>query len=55
MDEATLRRLSEVGLGQLPPAALRDLVPFCWDRAEATGDARFCSVARALEDVESYQ
>lgn len=47
MDEAQLRRLSS----ELLPGAveLRELSSWCLDRAESTGDARYCGLARALE------
>jgi hypothetical protein len=28
---------------------LADLISWCWDNAENTGDARYCGVARTLE------
>lgn len=41
-----LRRLQLVGVRQLP-----ELIAWCWDQADNTGDARFCGVARALEGI----
>lgn len=48
MDRQSLLQLAEGGLVAYPPAALGDLADWCWDYSEATGDARFCSLARAL-------
>lgn len=51
MDEATLSRLGEVGVRDLPPKRLAGLIQFCWDRCEITGDARYCVIARALRPI----
>lgn len=49
MDETAIRRVCDNGLESAP--ATRDLEAWCWDHAEATGDARFCGLARALGQV----
>jgi hypothetical protein len=56
MDHATLKRLAEVGVSDLPPSLLFDLSPWCWDYGEITGDARYCSLSRTLDIiVEAYE
>src|SRR4051794_19499987 len=52
MDEATLRRLAEVGITRLPAERLTDLVSWCWDRGETTGNAWYCSLARMLKPID---
>lgn len=49
MDEAQLRRLSS----ELLPGAveLRELASWCLDRAESTGDARYCGLARTFDGI----
>ena len=49
MSEQALRALSTEGLKNAPH--LRDLSQWCWDRAEQTGDARYCALARLLGRV----
>jgi hypothetical protein len=49
VDEASLKELGLSGLVSAPH--LRTLEAWCWERAEATGDARFCGIARALENI----
>lgn len=49
MDESALRQLARDGLSSAP--ATRDLEAWCWERADATGDARFCGFARSLEQI----
>lgn len=41
-----LRGLQLAGNDGLP-----DLIAWCWDQADNTGDARFCGLARALEAI----
>src|SRR5215217_1232461 len=48
VDQASLRRLAEQGLAPFPPAAIGSLADWCWDMGETTGDARYCSLWRAL-------
>jgi len=51
LDLHSLRRLASEGIGGLPPSALGDLADWCWDYGEATGDARYCSLWRALRPI----
>jgi hypothetical protein len=44
--EKELRRLQLAGADRLP-----DLVAWCWDRSDNTGDARFCGLARTFQHV----
>jgi len=48
VDQNSLRQLAEQGIGSFPPIRLGDLSAWCWDFGEVTGDARFCSLSRAL-------
>ncbi len=41
-----LRRLQLKGADGLP-----DLIAWCWDRSDNTGDARFCGLARTFQAV----
>lgn len=59
MDQNSLLRLAEGGIGAFPPTALPDLVLWCLERTAATGDGRYAVVAACLmrisapfEDVE---
>lgn len=52
MDAKTLRRLADDGLFALPISELSTLIAWCWDWSEVSGDARFASVARALEPLQ---
>jgi hypothetical protein len=54
MDLTTLHRLADGGLDALPVDHWADLSAWCWDWAEASGDARFCSLARALTAVDEW-
>ena len=45
MDQHTLWRLAEAGIGALPPAELRALADWCHDFGEISGDARYISLA----------
>lgn len=49
VDETSLRTVGLDGLQSSPQA--RDLEVWCWERAEATGDARFCGFARTFENI----
>ena len=51
MDQNSLRQLAEQGIGNFPPVRLGDLSAWCWDFGEVTGDARFCSLSRALSVI----
>lgn len=44
MDEAKLRRLGSRDISGIPE--LRDLAAWCLEMSEATGDARYCGIAR---------
>jgi hypothetical protein len=48
-DESSLRQLAVGGIAAFPPALLDRLAPWCWDRGETTGDARYCSISRTLQ------
>lgn len=54
MDLALLRRLAEGGSEAVPVDQFRELSNWCWDWSEASGDARFCSLARALGSIDSW-
>lgn len=49
MDLQSLTRLATDGLTSV--TALREIESWCWDQSEASGDARFCSIARALQNI----
>lgn len=51
MDQSSLLRLADRGLGAFPPERLTDLAAWCRDWVDATGDGRYCSVAQALERI----
>lgn len=51
MHESLLGRLATQGIDDLDSVVT--LSHWCWDRSEATGDARFCSLARLLSSVAS--
>ena len=51
MDRQTLQRLAETGIETLPPDRLSDLIAWCWDQADNTGDSRYCGIARALTPI----
>jgi hypothetical protein len=54
MDNSSLERLARDGLVAYPPSDLPDLTSWCWDFAEATGDARYCSVGRLLQEMSDF-
>ena len=54
MDQASLRRLAEQGFRGVPADRLRALADWCWDYGEASGDARFCSLARTLWMIDDW-
>lgn len=49
MDQSDLRRLGTQGLHGA--AETREAAAWCWDWSEATGDGRYCVLARALERI----
>jgi hypothetical protein len=49
VDESSLRQLGVERLTSVP--ATRNVEAWCWDYAEATGDSRYCGLARALEQI----
>lgn len=51
LDLHELRRLASDGIERFAPARLFDAAQWCWDRAETTGDGRYCPLARALERI----
>lgn len=51
---ASLQRLAEVGVGDLPPAKLGETAEDSWAWGEATGDARFCILWRTLKMVDQW-
>ena len=52
LDKIQLKRLAEHGIvALLPVGRLRDTAEYCWDRGETTGDARYCSLWRALDPI----
>lgn len=48
MDHSSLATLAKSGLSAFPPSKIGDLASWCWDIGEATGDARYCSLARTM-------
>lgn len=54
MDLASLRRLAEDGFDGLSADRLGDLAAWCWDWSEATGDARYCSLARSFTAIDTW-
>lgn len=55
MDYSTLSRLGAEGLAAVPGDQLTTLADWCEDWAEATGDARYCFIARALGAVAGWR
>lgn len=52
MDEAELERLAAHGLSAiLPVERLRTVADYCWDHGETSGDARYCSLWRTLDEI----
>lgn len=49
MPESPLPDLAARGLQGAPEAA--EIARWCWERAENTGDARYCGLARLLETI----
>lgn len=49
-----LRLLATDGFAAVPPRRFGDLSDACWDWCEATGDGRFCSLARTLRLVDEW-
>jgi hypothetical protein len=45
--------LASGGVAKGPPSILDELVPWCWDRGETTGDARYCSLSRSLGIIQN--
>lgn len=54
MDHETLERLAADGLSALPGNQLHDLAVWCWDWCEVTGDGRYCSLWRTLDDLDAW-
>lgn len=54
MDHESLRRLADNGFDGLSADRLGDLASWCWDWSEASGDTRFCSLARSFSAVDSW-
>lgn len=48
MELRWLLRLAEHGITKFPPSELSTLEAWCWDYSEASGDARYCSLARSI-------
>ncbi len=55
MDYSTLSRLGAEGLAAVPQDQLTTLDDSCQDWAEATGDARYCFIAKVLSAVDSWR
>lgn len=47
MDLRALRRFASDGIERFPPSSLSDAAQWCGDRAETTGDGRYCRLALA--------
>ena len=54
MSRESLQQLIERGLFALPPTRLGDLADWCWDWCEATGDGRYCGLARTLRIIAGW-
>jgi hypothetical protein len=54
MDQSDLRRLAEAGLVAFPLERLTTAVEWLHDYGEATGDARYSSLARTLSAIEDW-
>jgi hypothetical protein len=48
LDRPSRRRLAEHGLAAFPPSRLSEEAEECWAHGVATGDARWCILARTL-------
>lgn len=55
MDQADLLRLAAGGLIAFPLDRLPTAVDWLHDYGEATGDGRYCSLARTLSAIEDWQ
>lgn len=51
MDVDDIRRLATTGLAAFPPTALESAADWLWDYGEATGDARYCSLSKAIGTI----
>jgi hypothetical protein len=52
MDESALRRLADTGIHQdIGSGEVEDIADWCWERCEATGDARWCIIWKALWNI----
>jgi hypothetical protein len=49
-----LQLLATNGFAAVPPLRFGELADACWDWCEATGDGRFCSLARTLSLVSQW-
>lgn len=49
MDQSSLQRLADDGLAAFPPDRLPEAAGWCWEFGAATGDARWCLLARTLD------
>lgn len=54
MDLTTLEHFSRRGFRAVTPERLGDLWRWCWDWCEATGDARFCSLAETFRAIDQW-
>lgn len=50
----SLQQLIEQGLLALSPTRLGDLADWCWDWCEATGDGRYCGLARTFGIIADW-
>ena len=55
MDSSTLRRLAVEGIAATPGDDLTVLALWCRDFCEASGDARYCSVADTLTALDQWR
>jgi ketol-acid reductoisomerase len=55
VDYSTLSRLGVEGLAAVSGEQLTTLADWCQDWAEATGDARYCFIAKTLSAVDAWR
>ncbi len=54
MDSSTLRRLGEGGFDAVRVSQFPDLAAWCQDWCQATGDGRYCILARVLGMIDEW-
>jgi len=53
MDDLGPRRLRRLAEALPAPSELREIAAWCWNRAAATGEAKYCFLAGALQAIST--